>query len=210
MKREEKSNNVKKRILEASRRLLVTQGYTKTTIRQITEEAGVNIGTVYHFFRNKEEIFFNQAKITDKEIMNLARHFTYDKGNYVLQYALYRAFEFKMIEGSDILAELYLHSYSSWKLTERMISRNIRRKKLYFKEYIENFTKQDLYKKCMALRGMRLMFMSERVHTGINKFEEYTPFIINTTLEIFNVPKRKRNATIATAMDIVRNYPGPV
>ena len=62
MKRIEKSNNIKNKIIEVSRRLFVNQGYQKTTIRQIIEEAGINTGTLYHFFRDKEDIFLRGSE----------------------------------------------------------------------------------------------------------------------------------------------------
>jgi hypothetical protein len=73
-----------------------------------------------------------------------------------------------------------------------------------FHEYNQNFKKQDYYRISMALRGMRLIYIAERVHTGVNKFKEYTPFIIDTALAAFNVPKGKRETAIAKAMDIAR------
>ena len=65
MTRTEKSNHIKNKIIEIARRLFVNQGYQKTTIRQIIEETGINIGTLYHYFRDKEDIFLRVSEITD-------------------------------------------------------------------------------------------------------------------------------------------------
>lgn len=43
-------------ILEAARKLIHEQGYAQTGVAQILREAGVNTGSVYHFFGSKEEL----------------------------------------------------------------------------------------------------------------------------------------------------------
>jgi AcrR family transcriptional regulator len=44
-------------ILEASAQVLQRCGYKRTTTNRIAERAGVSVGTVYQYFRNKDEIF---------------------------------------------------------------------------------------------------------------------------------------------------------
>jgi len=204
MTRTEKSNHIKNKIIEIARRLFVNQGYQKTTIRQIIEEAEINTGTLYHFFRDKEDIFLRGSEITDIELVALVESLTRNEKDYVLKYAVYMALEFKMIEKSDKIAELYRESYNSWRMTQMVIPVDVVRNKLYFHEYNKDFTRQDYYLISMAIRGMMSMYIAERVHTGLNKFKEHTPFIIDSALRAFNVPKKKRNEAIDKAMAIAK------
>ncbi|HUN55148.1 MAG TPA: helix-turn-helix domain-containing protein [Smithella sp.] len=204
MTRTEKSNHIKNKIIEIARQLFVEQGYQKTTIRQIIEKAGINTGTLYHFFRDKEDIFLRGSEITDFELVALVERLTANEKDYVLKYAVYFALEFKMVEKSDKIAELYLESYCSLRMTQMAMPIDMARNKLYFHEYNKDFTKQDYYRISLALRGMRLMFVAERVHTGLNKFKEDTPFIIDSALRAFNVPKKRRDEAIAKAMDLAK------
>ena len=48
--------NGKERILEASAKLFGELGYEKTSIRRISKESGMKAGSIYYFFRSKEEI----------------------------------------------------------------------------------------------------------------------------------------------------------
>ena len=48
--------NGKERILEASAKLFGELGYEKTSIRRISRESGMKAGSIYYFFRSKEEI----------------------------------------------------------------------------------------------------------------------------------------------------------
>ncbi len=49
--------DVKMRILLAAKKLFARQGYDATTVRQICEEAGVNVALVSYYYGGKENVF---------------------------------------------------------------------------------------------------------------------------------------------------------
>lgn len=51
------TQEIRQRVLESAKELLIEQGYKKTTIRSIVERSGVLTGSIYYFFKNKEAIF---------------------------------------------------------------------------------------------------------------------------------------------------------
>jgi AcrR family transcriptional regulator len=65
------SDNVRNANFRCQRPALCRSGgYQKTTIRQIAEEAGIKIGTIYHlFFRDKEEVLLKHSQQIDSELM---------------------------------------------------------------------------------------------------------------------------------------------
>jgi len=44
-------------ILDAARKLLISQGLEKISISKISKEAQLGVGTIYFYYKNKEEIF---------------------------------------------------------------------------------------------------------------------------------------------------------
>ncbi len=62
MNRQEHEAEVRSRIIKSARLLFLEHGYHQTTIRQIKAAANVNTGTLYHFYSDKEDIFFNIVK----------------------------------------------------------------------------------------------------------------------------------------------------
>ncbi len=52
----EKSNNKYHRILEAAVKVFAEQGFFQSTVSQIAREAGVADGTIYLYFKNKDDI----------------------------------------------------------------------------------------------------------------------------------------------------------
>jgi len=57
MQREEKSERSRRQVLDAALQLFSHQGFRATTVREISEAAGVSTGNVYHHFPDKESIF---------------------------------------------------------------------------------------------------------------------------------------------------------
>lgn len=56
----------KQKIVDAARTLFADKGYAGTGLREIAESAGVSLGNIYNYFKNKEEIFseiFNPESI---------------------------------------------------------------------------------------------------------------------------------------------------
>ena len=47
----------KKRILDAAGEVFAEHGYARTTIREVARRAGISIGGIYIYFRNKEELY---------------------------------------------------------------------------------------------------------------------------------------------------------
>jgi AcrR family transcriptional regulator len=55
-------------ILDAARAIIAKQGYEETTIAQIASAAGVAVGTVYLYFRNKRDIYTTLSTAWVEEI----------------------------------------------------------------------------------------------------------------------------------------------
>lgn len=60
-------------ILDAAERLFVRYGFKKTTMDEIAAEAGVGKGTIYSYFRSKEELLLAYSDRAATEILAAAR-----------------------------------------------------------------------------------------------------------------------------------------
>ena len=49
--------STEQKIKEAARKVFLAQGYERTKVRQIADEAGVNLALVNYYFRSKEQLF---------------------------------------------------------------------------------------------------------------------------------------------------------
>jgi AcrR family transcriptional regulator len=60
--RRERSQETRRRLLEASLRLFVHKGYVGTRVRDIAQEAGVSAGLMFHYFPSKEALLEEHAR----------------------------------------------------------------------------------------------------------------------------------------------------
>ncbi|MCE5226231.1 MAG: TetR/AcrR family transcriptional regulator [Porphyromonadaceae bacterium] len=201
--REIKSREVQEKIINVARDLVMAQGYQKTTIRQITEAAGVSHSSLYHFFRDKEDIFLSiMYDIYVKSLHQISMIVSNDDDGIFL-YALARVVELKAVAKYRNLAQTFLDVYSSWRISEKVTKREIERCKLFFKPYTKNFSEDDFYVRNLALRGMRSSFVAECIHMGGENFEKRWPFLIETDLQLFNTPKAEIQKTIEKIAKVI-------
>jgi AcrR family transcriptional regulator len=64
---------IMERIVQAGRKLFARQGFHATGMRQIAKMAQVSIGSLYHYFRSKDELFLAVVRQAFEERLNQAR-----------------------------------------------------------------------------------------------------------------------------------------
>ena len=203
MKREIKSQEVRRRIIDSTNELLLEKGYQQTTVREIIKKAGVNTGTLYHFFHDKEEILLILSARTYETCIAIVEKMTRDENDSILKFTLTRALEFRMMEKHPNAAAVALDVYSSWRITKRVLAVDIERNKASFGKYNKSFTEQDYYFTTLAARGMRLSFLAERVSETSSTFQKGWPFLIEMELRLFNVPKAVVERSIKKVQEMI-------
>ena len=63
-------------IIEAGFIAVATNGTSGTTTRHIADTAGVSVGSLYEYFKNKEEIYDAMAKSFVKEVLDMVKELT--------------------------------------------------------------------------------------------------------------------------------------
>lgn len=83
--KKQKTNNNDKyhRILEAAIRVFADQGFFQSTVSQIAREAGVADGTIYLYFKNKDDILIHFFNIKAKQVFEYFREAVNDADNAV-------------------------------------------------------------------------------------------------------------------------------
>lgn len=74
-----KNEELKKKILEISRSLLLEKGFKYMNLRDIADKSGCSLANIYTYFKNKNDIFYNVVKNTYDKIMDVFDTFDYYK-----------------------------------------------------------------------------------------------------------------------------------
>ena len=98
----------KKKIYDVSIKMMKKHGFEQVTVADISKKAGISIGTFYHYFESKSDIFneiYRQADdYFDKEVaMHLGNGSALDRIRAYFQYYA----QFNMSNGIDFVKQLY-------------------------------------------------------------------------------------------------------
>lgn len=205
MKRKEKSQQLREKIVEVTRRLFLKQGYSATTIRQILKETGLTTGSLYNFFRDKEDILMQIASdyLDDANAMILP--LIKDKPDPVVHYALIITLQLSAAESHERVAELYLHAYGSWKVSEIICQNSAKRNRILFEKYNPGMTDQEWYTRSLAINGIIQNCIAERLNSGKIPFDDRLHVILTVAFSLFNIPQEKVRTAIAKTRELIKN-----
>ena len=117
---EGESEETRQKILNTTKKLLRQNGYTKTTIRKIVEESGVLTGSIYYFFKNKEDIVQALVLSLIRSCKQKIKERFPDESP-LFQYAAICTVELKVMEIDEMVREVYFEEYNSKFVFERMV-----------------------------------------------------------------------------------------
>ena len=67
------SDETRREILDAARVCFANAGFRATSTRNIADRAGVTVGSIYHYFKNKDELFLAVYHEIQETSLNMAR-----------------------------------------------------------------------------------------------------------------------------------------
>lgn len=98
----------KSTIIKISKRQFVLNGYEGFSMRTLAKESGVGLSSIYHFFKDKDEILNEVFDINNKEL-GIARAKLPKSSSADLMLLDRIAFQFKHIEDIIFTLKYYLH-----------------------------------------------------------------------------------------------------
>lgn len=153
-------------IVQATRRVIAEVGFADTSIERIAQEAGVAKGTIYLYFRNKEELLGHVVDHGFAELMERARAGTARaRGAEAKLEALLRAALEHTGENQAMFRALQEHRQlaadSPTLLTERL-EQNLEHLVSFVSGLIERGTKSGELRTCNSRRAARFLVESLR------------------------------------------------
>ncbi|MBI5602535.1 MAG: TetR/AcrR family transcriptional regulator [Deltaproteobacteria bacterium] len=90
---EPKTSDVKEAIIRESTRLFLANGFRGTSVKEITEAAGIGRGTLYWYFKSKEEILITIFRKFETELLDkLSETVRGCKGDFTVRYRLFHKY----------------------------------------------------------------------------------------------------------------------
>lgn len=205
MKRVQHKNEIINKVLDVSRNLFIKQGYAGTKIQQIIDESGITIGSLYHFFHNKEDILLHLVKDVFQKSVERTDAYVKKADDPCLRLSLEIMGQLYFIQKYREVAELYLVAYSSSLISEHIVIMATGRNQELFKKHNPDFTYDDFYARTLAIKGILHSFIDEYAHYNKLKNDNRINSLLGISLSLFNVPDNRIQETIKKARKIFKS-----
>ena len=102
--RQQQAQETKRHIKEAAYALLSQSSYSDIKMNQIASAAGVSVGTLYHHFSSKEELFFSGYHNFDNMVSAFLNEITFDSSVEAIRAMIYAQTSGAGLRGSNLMA----------------------------------------------------------------------------------------------------------
>lgn len=205
MKRDQHKIELKNNVLKSARKLFISQGYSKTTIKQIIKESHITTGSLYHFFKDKEDILLNITRDMFAIAAEASDSLQIKENDPCLRFSLEIGLQLDFIVKYERIAEIYLAAYNACHISELIVRMGSERNRALFKEYNPEFTDDDYYARTLAVKGILHSFVDELVNFKRIEDRKRIDSILEMILLIFNVPEDRIKRTIKKTRTIIMN-----
>ena len=187
----EKIHATKERIMRASFKLFLENGYENTQIRQIVEESQAVTGSIYHFFRNKEDILRALIRPIFTKQIEICQNAVSDEESPLMQYLISCGVQLATCQKHRNLHEIYYLCYTSNALCSEIIESNTEFLQKALAYYRSNLTRGELYLRCIGTTGaLRAYMASGFMYDNIDVMDRIFTFA-SLTLRAYELPQEE-------------------
>ena len=200
-----KTETIKSKSLHAAAKLFLSKGYTESTVREIAEEAGVNVSAMIRACGSKEDILCELvAYVLEGQFGAAARLLEGITEDKILFYAAETTLQLYMAESSEHIREIYSVSYSLSKSSAIIYQAITSKLENIFKEHLPHLETKDFYEYEIASAGIMRNFMTVPCNMYFT-MERKVARYLETTFLVYRVP----DAKIKEAIDFVTKFDYP-
>lgn len=184
---EEHLAEVRSRILNSTKELLVRYGYKKTTIRRIVERSGVLIGSIYYIFKNKEDIFQTLIlEMVQNGIQKIEKRCPDEPPAF--RFAAICALELTEMEAAPIIRDVYKEGYDSPQVFEHMVNQFVLLAHHVFDGTQFEATDEEYYERVLLIKGAMRACIAELYFDAPHDHAKSRGYLIECVLRLFCVP----------------------
>jgi AcrR family transcriptional regulator len=125
--RKEASAHRRSVILEAARAVFARQGYANTVVDDIAAQAGIGKGTVYLYFRSKEQLYLGALLEDSRRLNGESRQAMAEAGTWREKLRAYVELRLRYFENNQDFLRIYLTEFRSMWMQGKPLSPELHR-----------------------------------------------------------------------------------
>lgn len=193
----------KKRILTVCVKLFLEQGYKKTTVAQIVQQASVSNSIFQNIFRAKDGVLTELAQFMFSNQFAMARSTAGTQLPPIYVYAVETAIQMTLTELNENLRDIYIEAYSHEEALEYIFRETAKELYQIFGPYQPQLTEQDFYALEIGSAGIMRGYMA-RPCDDVLTLEKKLVCFLSMSLRAYKVPEDEIHRVLAfmTELDI--------
>lgn len=190
MSQQKATHSTEQRIVEAAKTLFLTQGFNKTSVRQIVADAGVTTGSLYHFFSGKDDML--KAIVSEHlavlyEVSEQKTQATQGKPYMPFFYEL--TLFLRLINSKKNLRDLMARATESVAIADSIVESRTALLQQWFSPFNPQFTHRDYYHRAIFVKGMMRSILMYKIAHPFEHIDEQLHLLTETCAKMFNVPE---------------------
>ena len=193
----------KKRILTVCVKLFLEQGYKKTTVAEIVQNANVSNSSFQNIFRAKDGVLTELVEFMFSNQFGAAKKVAGTQLPPVYVYAVETAIQMTLTELNENLRDIYIEAYSHEEALEYIFRETAKELYQIFGPYQPQLTEQDFYALEIGSAGIMRGYMA-RPCDDVLTLEKKLVCFLSMSLRAYKVPEDEIHRVLAfmTELDI--------
>ena len=182
------SSETRRKILTVCVRLFLEQGYKRTSVSQIVDEAGVARGSYLNLFPTKDKILLDLTETMFGGQLGMARSIADTKLPPVYAYAVETAIQLTLTELNENLREIYIEAYSLPETSEYIYLHTTAELKQIFSANFPDYSDSDFYEMEIGTAGLMRNYMARKCDIHFPLERKLSRFL-TAAMRVYRVPE---------------------
>ncbi len=182
-------------ILRGATRLFLTQGFSKTTHRQIAAESGIGLGTITYHYKVKEDLL----RVLIEELMDfhldVIEESAEETKDNLFSYAIEIAVQIALCENDNKAWDLYYSAYSHPATFDYIKDWAAKKNYHLLKDRFPDMTEDDFRNLENVTSGIELAAFTSPKNRYFTLNDKISLFL-DSMMKIYDIPEKERKATI--------------
>lgn len=196
------ADEIRKLVLRAAAGLFMQKGYTATSMREISKNAGVNMGSLIYVYEHKDRILLDLVShALDTQSDAAEKLLNGNAEDKLLLWAAETVLRLHIAENNEQMRELLLAAYSNPEIAVIAFQHSAKKHSEYFHQFYPKYEIKDFYELEIAAGGIIRSYMSvpcDMYFTMERKVRRY----LETSCLIYRVPEERIRSVIKSIAEI--------
>ncbi len=198
MTKHNRGNITKHEIIRVASKMFLEDGYSKTTIRQISSELGISPGHLMFYFPTKDHLLAEVVDMLCDFQWKLIKRVTDEGASQLMAICFELTTMAAACEESEIARDLYISSYTHPLTLEKIRRNDSQRAHEIFGEYCKGWTETQFLEAETLISGIE--YSTLMTTESSSPLDVRISGALNALMTIYNVPEETRRDKISKAL----------